>query len=242
LACDEIHLNITAAKLRQVLVLLAASADSVVSTEKIINELWPYGPPRTVNTIVQTYIYHLRKLFSNSIESTNGTELLITRPGGYVLAVPRDNIDIFQFQSLMERGRGALRHSQAGSAADLLRQSLDLWRGPVPADLSCGPSLNALAVYLDELRLEALALRIEADLASNRHREVIGELRSLVATHHLHELFHIQLMEALHRSGRRGEALAAYRQLRCILDDELGLEPSREAQKVQQEILVSSGS
>jgi DNA-binding SARP family transcriptional activator len=240
IATDKAHPKVTAAKPRQVLALLAANANAVVSTEKLIDELWPYGPPNTVKTIVQTYIYQLRKLFSNSLEAKHGADLLITRPGGYVLTVPRDNIDVFQFQDLMEGGRDALRLCQAARAADLLRQSLRLWRGPMPADLAAGPSLQGLSVFLEEQRLEALSLRIEADLAIDRHREVVGELRSLVTTHRLHESFHIQLMEALHRSGRRGEALAAYRQLRCILNDELGLEPSPQAQKIQHEVLVSA--
>lgn len=232
-------LGITAAKLRQVLAMLAVNTNTMVSTEQLIDELWPYGPPSTVKTIVQTYVYQLRKLFCSSFKSSQGTALLITRPGGYVLAVPRENVDIFQFQHLMECGRNALRRGQAACAADLLRESLNLWRGPMFADINSGPCLHGLSVYLGEQRLEAVSLRIEADLANNRHREIVGELRSLVATHRLHEAFHIRLMQALHRSGRRGDALNVYRQLRRILDDELGLEPSPEAKRIQQEILVS---
>lgn len=235
----RLPLRITAAKLRHVLAMLAVNANTMVSTEQLIDELWPYGPPSTVKTIVQTYVYQLRKLFCNNFKSSQGTSLLITRPGGYVLAVPRDNVDIFQFQYLMEGGRNALRRGQATCAADLLRESLNLWRGPVFVDIATGPCLHGLSVYLEEQRLEAVSLRIEADLENNRHREIVGELRSLVATHRLNEAFHVRLMQALHRSGRRGEALNAYRQLRHILDDELGLEPSPEAKKLQHEILVS---
>lgn len=234
----KLPIGITAAKVRHVLAMLAVNANTMVSTEQLIDELWPYGPPSTVKTIVQTYVYQLRKLFCNSFKSSQGTKLLATRPGGYVLSVPRDNVDIFQFQHLMECGRNALRRGQAACAADLLRESLSLWRGPVFVDIPSGPSLNGLSVYLEEQRLEAVSLRIEADLANDRHREIVGELRSLVATHRLHEAFHVRLMQALHRSGRRGEALNAYRQLRRILDDELGLEPSPEAKKLQHEILV----
>jgi DNA-binding SARP family transcriptional activator len=103
-----------------------------------------------------------------------------------------------------------------------------------------GPNLHGLSVYLEEQRLEAVTARIEADMANNRHGEIVGELRRLVSVHRLHESFHIRLMQALHRSGRRGEALAVYHQLRGILDQELGLEPSSEAQQLQQEILNSN--
>jgi SARP family transcriptional regulator, regulator of embCAB operon len=233
----ETRLEITATKLRQVLAMLAVNAGTTVSTEQLIDELWPFGPPRTVKTIVQTYVYQLRKFLCRGLRTMEGRDLLITRPDGYRLTVPRDNIDVFQFQHLMELGRSALRQGKADCAAEVLRKSLDLWRGPMSADVTSGPTLHGLSVYLEEQRLEAVSLRIEADLGNNRHREIVGELRSLVATHCLHELFHIRLMQALHRSGRRDEALNVYHQLRHVLDEELGLEPSPEAQKIQHEIL-----
>ncbi|MCX5339138.1 AfsR/SARP family transcriptional regulator [Streptomyces atratus] len=232
-------MKITATKLRQVLALLAVNAGSTVGVERMIDELWPDGPPNTVKTIVQTYVHQLRKLFDRSFQSARGAELLVTRPDGYVLAVPSDNVDVFRFQSLLDRSRNELRRKQPTRAAELLREALRLCRGPIAADITSGPTLYGLSVLLEELRLEAVSLRIEADLADNRHREIVGELRSLVATHRLHESFYIKLMEALHRSGRRGEALTVYRDLRCILDDELGLKPSSEARKLQHEILVS---
>jgi DNA-binding SARP family transcriptional activator len=230
---------ISAAKLRQVLAMLAANATTMVGTDQLIDELWPGGPPPTVKTIVQTYVYQLRKLLGVALRLRQSKTPLTTCPGGYMLTVPRDNIDIFQFQQLMGRGRTALLHGQPARAADLLRESLSLWRGPVLADVATGPNLHGLAVYLEEQRLESVSLRIEADLAINRHREVVGELRRLVATHRLHESFYIRLMQALHRSGRRGEALTVYHQLRRILDQDLGLEPSVEAQQLQQEILLN---
>ncbi|SNQ48498.1 DNA-binding transcriptional activator of the SARP family [Frankia canadensis] len=232
--------GITAAKVRQVLAMLAVNANSLVTIEQLIDELWPDGPPSTVKTVVQTYVYQLRKLFERSFEWPRGAEIVVTRPGGYLLEMPRDNLDVFQFQHLMRCGKDALAEGRTASAADLLRQSIDLWRGPVPADIVSGPFLRGLSVYLEEQRLEAVLLRVEADLANNRHRELVGELRSLVSTHHLHESFYLRLMQALHRSGRRGEALAVYHRLRDILDDELGLEPSAEAKRLQREILVSS--
>jgi DNA-binding SARP family transcriptional activator len=236
---QERLVQITAAKLRQVLAVLAANANATVSTDQLIDELWPNDPPSTVKTIVQTYVYKLRKLFGEASRSPNGTTLLTTRPGGYLLTVPRENVDIFQFQELMGRGRAALRHGKPGHAAELLRDSLELWRGIVLADVNMGPILQGLSVCLEEQRLEAVSARIEADLANNRHGEVVGELRSLVATHRLHESFHIRLMQALHRSGRRGEALTVYHQLRSILHQDLGLEPSIEARQLQHEILNS---
>jgi SARP family transcriptional regulator, regulator of embCAB operon len=219
--------------------MLAANAGSSVSAEQLIDELWPFGPPRTVRTTVQTYIYQLRKVLNDRPRPGTEDDLLITRPDGYILDVPRQNVDIFEFQRLVDLGRGALRQERPSCAAEILHNALELWRGPMPVDIASGPSLHGLAVLLDERHLEALSLRIEADLANDRHREIVGELRSLVATHRLHEPFHVCLMHALHRSGRRGEALGVYHELRHILDEELGLEPSPEAQELQHKILVS---
>lgn len=232
------QINITAAKLRQVLALLAASAGSPVGTDFLIDELWPSGPPTTVKTVVQTYIYQLRKIFAGSFSSPCGAKLLVTRPGGYVLAVPRSNIDIFQFQALAAEGKRALGCGQVAHAADLLRRALTFWRGSLPPDITSGPSLCGLSTYLEEKHLETLSLRIEADLADGRHSDVIGELKSLVSTHRLHETFYLQLMQALHECGRRCEGLTTYQSLRRVLDEELGLEPSTEAKKLQQKIIV----
>jgi DNA-binding SARP family transcriptional activator len=236
---DRRGVQITAAKLRQVLTMLAANANTMVSTSQLIDELWPSNPPNSVKTIVQTYVYQLRKLFGEASQSAGGGKLLTTRLGGYLLAVPRENVDIFQFQELMARGRAALRHGKPGHAADLLGKALGLWRGIALADVNAGPNLQGLAVYLEEQRLEAVSARIEADLANNRHGELVGELRSLITTHRLHESFYIRLMQALHGCGRRGEALTVYHQLRSTLAQDLGLEPSGEAQRLQHEILKS---
>jgi DNA-binding SARP family transcriptional activator len=238
-------LPLTAAKPRQVLAMLAVNANTMVSAEQLIDELWPDGPPTRAKTTVQTYVYQLRKLLGRSFASSwgkevsLGKEVLITRPAGYVLAVPRDNVDIFQFQHLMERGKNMLRQGDASRAADLLRDALALWRGPILADVTRGPRLEGHSVYLEEQRMEALAVRIEADLETKRHREIIGELRSLVNTHRLNEWLYVRLMQALHRSGRRSEALDVYRQLRRLLDDELGLEPPPEAKQLHYQILAN---
>jgi DNA-binding SARP family transcriptional activator len=236
---EDRTLTPTAAKPRQVLAMLAVNANTMVSAEQLIDELWPEGPPTRAKTTVQTYVYQLRKLLGRSFTSARGKEILITRPAGYVLAVPRRNVDIFYFQDLMERGRAALHRDDTSRAADLLREALSLWRGPMLTDVTHSPRLQGHCVYLEEQRMEALALRIEADLESSRHREIIGELRQLVSTHRLHEWLYVRLMEALHRSGRRSEALDVYQQLHRLLEDELGLEPPTDAKQLQHQILAS---
>lgn len=232
--------RLTAAKPRQVLAMLAANAGTMVSVDQLIDELWPTAPPSTVKTAVQTYVYQLRLFFGEASRSRSGATVLVTRPGGYLLTVPREKVDVFQFQSLLHRGRTALRLGHPGHAAELLRAALALWRGPVLADVNLGPDLEGLSVYLEEQRLAALSARIEADLADSRHGELVGELRRLVVGHPLHESFYVRLMQALQGCGRRGEALRVYQQLRATLDRDLGLEPSSEAQQLQRTILDSA--
>lgn len=236
---DSRTLTPTAAKPRQVLAMLAVNAGTMVSADQLIDELWPGGPPASARTTVQTYVYQLRKLLDCRFTSSRGKEVLVTCPAGYLLAVPRDDVDIFRFQRLMEAGRAALRRSDASRASDLLRDALALWRGPMLADVTRGPRLEGHSTHLEEQRMEALSLRIEADLETRRHREIVGELRMLVTTHRLHEWLYVRLMQALHHSGRRSEALDVYRQLHRLLEDELGLQPSVDAKQLQHQILAS---
>ncbi len=237
---DGRTLTPTAAKPRQVLAMLAINAGAMVSAEQLIDELWPEGPPKSAKTTVQTYVYHLRKILSQSKDSTQGNDVLSTRPAGYVLAVPQENVDIVRFERLVADGRSMLQRGDPSRASDLLREALSLWRGSMLADVAAGPRLQGSIVYFEEQRIEALSLRIKIDLETGRHQEIIGELRWLTQTHYtMHEWMHIRLMQALHRSGRRGEALDAYQKLRGLLGDELGLEPSVDAKQLQQQILVS---
>jgi hypothetical protein len=96
---------------------------------------------------------------------------------------------------------------------------------------------QAEIVRLEESRLDALEQRVEADLASDRHAQLVGELEALVAEHSLRERLWMQLMLALYRSSRQAEALEAYRGARRVLDEELGLEPSANLRRLEQAVL-----
>jgi DNA-binding SARP family transcriptional activator len=158
---------------------------------------------------------------------------------GYVLRLPEHALDLDTFERLAAEGRADLDGGRPCRAADLLRQALDLWTGRTLANVSLGRILHAHVVHIEELRLRVLELRIEADLRLGRHRELIGELRSLVATHPLNEWFHSRLIVALANSGRRYEALQAYQNVHTLLKNELGLDPSPELQQLQFELLNS---
>jgi DNA-binding SARP family transcriptional activator len=228
----------SAPKARQVLALLALNAKQVVSLDQLIQELWDNDPPRSAVTTTQTYIYQVRRLMAREGLEQPGHELLVTKASGYILQTSPDQVDAGVFQRLVAEGDEHLRDRRAQQAARALRWALDLWRGPALADVGRGPLLAPYAVLLEEQRLRAQELRIQAELQLGRHRELIGELKSLVAQHPLNEWFHGQLIAALSRIGRRSDALQAYQHLRAVLRDQLGLDPTLELQRLQRTVLT----
>ena len=126
-----------------------------------------------------------------------------------------------------EDGREALGNQDPESAVKLLTAALSLWRGPTLANVVVGQVLSTEVTRLEEVRLHTLIMRIDAELMLGRHYTLVSELKALIQIHPMHEGLHAKLMLALHRSGRRFEALGVYQQLRRFLIDELGLDPLR---------------
>ncbi|WP_268240520.1 AfsR/SARP family transcriptional regulator [Streptomyces albiflavescens] len=230
----------TAPKARNTLALLLSRANQIVEIPALIDELWSDNPPRSAVTTTQTYIYQLRKMLCRVVGDEAAARLLVTQAPGYGLRVEEDRIDARVFEQLTEKGKRLLTLNRPEEAVRHLREALALWRGPALADVTTGRRLEAHVVQLEEIRLTALQLRVQADMRLGRHAELVPELRSLVAGHPLNEWFHAQLIACLRHSGRRGEALQAYQSLRRVLDDELGLQPSLPLQRLQQHLLSNS--
>jgi DNA-binding SARP family transcriptional activator len=217
--------NLGGPKQRAVLALLLLHANETVSTDRIEAALWGDTPPPTAAKVIQVRVSRLRKDL--------GSTRLSTRPPGYVLHVRPEELDLTRFESLLDASRSAEPHD----AAKLLREALALWRGPPLADLSYESFAQHHIARLQALRLAALEARIDADLATGRHAELIGELDGLVLEHPLRERLRAQLMLALYRCGRQSDALQAYRAAHRTLAEELGLEPGAELRSLQQAIL-----
>jgi DNA-binding SARP family transcriptional activator len=211
---------------RALLALLLSRANEVVSSDRLIDELWGAQPPRTATNALQYHVSQLRKTLGSS-------EAIVTREPGYLIRVGPHELDLLRFEQLVQEARQA----PADQAARLLDDALGLWRGPALADLAGEPFVQAEILRLEELRLAALELHVEMDLALGRHRELVGELEVLVHEHPFRERPRGQLMLALYRSGRQAEALDLYRQGRRLLVDELGIEPSLELQELEKAIL-----
>jgi class 3 adenylate cyclase len=206
---------------------LLLRAGRTVPLARLVDELWDQ-PPETAAKTVQVYVSRLRRLLSpGAIES---------RAGGYALLIDGDRLDLTQFERLADEGRTALSAAECERAATLLREALALWRGPALGGLTA-EALRREAERLEESRLEALEDRVEADLRCGRAREVVAELRALVAEHPFRERLCGQLMRALYAAGRQAEALEVYRATRALLDEELGLEPGADLRELERRML-----
>jgi predicted ATPase/DNA-binding SARP family transcriptional activator len=239
---DERTLPLVGARQRALLAMLLLSPNRVVSSDRMIDQLWDGRPPATATTTLQNHIMRLRRLLEPEHAPGAPYERIVTEASGYVLRLEPDQLDLFRFERLVADGRAALADGRADVAGRTLREALDLWRGPALADLAAELPMQTEAARLDELRLAALELRVDADLALGRHAELVGELESLVTENPLRERFSAQLMLALYRSRRQAEALELYRQTRTRLVDELGIDPSAELQELERAILRQDAS
>jgi YVTN family beta-propeller protein len=218
------------AKQRALLALLLLNANRVVSTDRLIDQLWGESPPATAATALQGHVSALRKAL--------GADAIATRSPGYVLHADPAQIDLGRFELLRAEARTALENGDPGPAAERLREALALWRGEALADIAFEPFAQPEAARLEDVRLGALEDRIDADLMLGRDSELVGELERLIAAHPLRERLRAQLMLALYRSGRQAAALDAYQRARQTLVSELGIEPGPALRDLERRILA----
>ncbi len=216
-------------KPRAVLAVLLLHPNEPVSAERLALALWGEDAPGGAVKTVQVHVSRLRKALGDPAAVT-------TSAAGYSLRVRRGELDAERFEGLVEDAREAFG-AQPETAAALLREALALWRGPALAELALEPFAGNEIRRLEEQRLAALGLRVDADLAAGRHAEVVGELRQLVVEYPTRERFVGQLMLALYRCGRQTEALDAYATARRELVDDVGVEPGPELRELHEAIL-----
>ncbi|MHA6805916.1 AfsR/SARP family transcriptional regulator [Salinifilum ghardaiensis] len=224
-------------KVCQVLALLLGNPNQVVSTDNIIEELWGENPPRSVATTVQTYIYQLRRALGQKFPDADLARCLVTQSPGYRLDVCIDDVDAAVFERLVIEGRRLTTTGEIVEARERFERALALWAGNALANVPQERRLSSLAVRLEERRIEAIQLKISAEMQLGMHAELISELRTCTEYYPLNEWFVGQLMCALSRSGRRAEALEAFQWMRQTLDSELGMEPSAELSRLQVAVL-----
>ncbi|MGW7103675.1 AfsR/SARP family transcriptional regulator [Streptomyces sp. NPDC054838] len=224
-------------KVCQTLALLLTRPHEIVTAEALIHELWGDEPPRSAVTTLQTYVYHARRMLVRENLAPPGRSLIVTSPPGYRILADDAEIDIRVFERLVARARTELADGEPAAALRGVRQALDLWRGPALSNHPVGDVLSGHLVHLNELRVRAFEIRIEAQEQLGLNRESIPELRKLISDYPLNEWFHSRLITALVAAGRRAEAVRAYQDVRRVLADELGMEPSPELRQLQARLL-----
>jgi WD40 repeat protein/DNA-binding SARP family transcriptional activator len=232
---DKGAVELRGPKPRAVLAVLLLHANQPVSSERLAMAVWGEDSGTDAREKVQVTVSRLRKALGDPT-------ILVTQPAGYELRVRSGELDAELFEQYVHEGRRELAAGQAEQAGDILRRALSLWRGAPLAELTFESFAQADIARLEEQRLAALEVRVDADLASGRHAELVGELRQLVAGHPTREKLAGQLMLALYRCGRQAEALDAYREARDRLVEEIGVEPGPELRRLHEAILQQDDS
>jgi DNA-binding SARP family transcriptional activator/uncharacterized protein YjbI with pentapeptide repeats len=231
--------GITQPGLRILLAMLALSANKVVPISALIDALWQEESSRQREKNLHVQVHLLRRRLAE-LEPGRTTSRIVTAPPGYMLALADGELDALSFAALARHGRQLAQSGNAAAGADVLRQALRLWRGPALGEVAQAcPRLAAEAAGLEDQRLAVLEDQADADLAAGRHADLAGQLPGLIAQFPLRERLRGQLMLALYRCGRQGDALAAYQQARELLGEELGLDPGPQLQALQQQILTA---
>jgi DNA-binding SARP family transcriptional activator len=225
-------------KQRVVFGTLLLHANEVVSTDRLVDELWGERPPPSAPKVIQGYVSQLRK----ALEEAGAADVIETRAPGYMASVADEELDAERFRRLIAQARSLYEEHDARAALGAYDRALGCWRGPAFADVPFESFGRSESERLEELRLAAIAERVDCELELGRHERVVAELESLVAEHPLRERFRAQLMLALYRSGRQADALAAYQEARRRLVDELGIEPGPELRALEQAILRQDDS
>ncbi|MFE7134105.1 BTAD domain-containing putative transcriptional regulator [Streptomyces sp. NPDC057638] len=227
---DGASVPVPEVKVRALLAGLLIDPGRVVSSDRLVEDLWGDAPPARPARGLQTLVSRLRAAFAEA----GGRELVVFRPPGYLLRTGEDAVDAGRFATLSERARGT---SDPRERAALFAESLAQWRGPAFADFADEPFARAAVARLEELRLLVWEEYAETRLLLGEYGPLTGDLAELTARHPLRERLRAAYMRALYGAGRPTEALEAYEDLRRHLAEELGLEPGTELVALQRGVL-----
>jgi predicted ATPase/DNA-binding SARP family transcriptional activator len=225
----EVEIPLARPKERRLLAALLVHIDENLSAERLAEAVWPteaqpLRPARALQTIV------------SRLRAALGDGMIISTPAGYRLCAAATDVDAGRFERLLDGAQSALA-TDPTAAVVALDEALGLWRGDAYQEFAQEPFAQAEAVRLEELRLAAVACRVDARLALGATGELVGELQAEIGRHPFSEGLRQQLMMALYRSGRQAEAVAAFQSYRRLLADELGLEPSPALRELEWRIL-----
>ncbi|MGH3167573.1 MAG: AfsR/SARP family transcriptional regulator, partial [Trebonia sp.] len=226
-------ITVTGPRQRILLAALAAHANQPVSLDVLAEAIWDGAPPPGSIATLRTHLARLRRCLGPRI-----ARRIVTRAPGYAIELNDDELDLLAFEHHCRCAGAALRAADNAQASASGALALSLWRGEPLSDVPSQLLRDLFVPQLERRRVQVAEDWIEAELRSGRHEPVIAQLRDLTARYPLRERFHAQLMLALAYSGRRAEALTAYKDVRESLVAELGVEPGRELRTLHERILA----
>jgi pentatricopeptide repeat protein len=228
------YVDVGAPKPRAVLAALLVNANELVPTASLIRSVW-WDPPAAADSNLRVYLTGLRRLLMDLDEG--GARLETVRSVGYRLTVLPGELDLDRFECIVGQGDAALRVHNMSAAADYYEQGLDLWRGRLLDGVVYGPAVQGKVMALDERRLCVAERWAQLRIKIGEPDTVVPRLWTLTGEHPLRERLWTCLMLALCRSGRPGEALTAYADIRSVLSEQLGADPGPELQRLYQRVL-----
>lgn len=231
-------IHIGSPKQRAVLAALALDAGKLVTSSTLCDLVWGHDQPASSSATLQSLISRLRSTLSDASGGVadSGREVLRTREPGWILDIDQVAVDALRFQALTARARTRGAH-EANAVARDLTEAVGLWRGSALVDVVEAGYLAPQSTRLNEARLDAIEDLAEAELATGHPADALARLEAHVEANPLRERGWSQLMVALYRLGRQAAALRAFGQVRTILAEELGLEPSPELREIERRIL-----
>ena len=229
--------ELSAPRLRVLLAALLLQANAPVSAEALVEAVWDAAPPPAAAQTLRSYVRRLRRALGPT-----GAGRIEARDPGYLIRVQPAEFDLPEFEAACRRAGVALRRRAWEQAGREAGRAVELWRGEPLLDVPSQVLRDGCVPRLERLRLQALEDRAEAELNLGRHAALVPALRELAAGHPLRERFHAQLMLAVYRAGRQGEALEAYRSARRALAQELGVEPGPELRDLHERMLAGDAA
>ena len=219
---------------RALFAVLALMGGRVVTTDRLIDELWGEDPPVRARDSLQMHVSRLRKGLDDA--GADGGRL-VSQAGGYLLELRPGERDVDRWEQALGRARRARANGETRVAREEFEEALGVWRGQPLSGVSTNSVLAGERARLEEERLAAVIEGIELDLELGRHGELLGQLDALVIAHPFKERLVELLMLALYRCGRQTDALEVYTRSRRRLGAELGLDPSLQLRRLEEAIL-----
>ncbi|MGY1672186.1 BTAD domain-containing putative transcriptional regulator [Geodermatophilus sp. SYSU D00710] len=238
---DGVPLDLGGRRQRSVVARLLVAGGRMVPADVLVADLWRASSPADAMGSLQAHVSHLRRILEPGRAPRTPAALLVTVPPGYALRPAEDAVDVLQALRLLDEG-DRLAATDPATARERYTAAIDLWRGPAYAEYADEPWAAPEAARLDELRLTAVERRAAVALDAPGGRDPLPLLRAHVAEHPLREEGWRLLALGLYRAGRQGEALAALREVRTRLADELGVDPGPELRALEEAVLAQAPS